>query len=205
MFDIINSAGMVMWLIVLCSMVASAIIVSRLIALRTKKISPPNLVKDVWTLHRLQKLTPNHIEKMRKKSALGKILAAGLLNSQHSRLVMKEAIEETGRQVAHELDIFLNTLGTIAAITPLLGLLGTVFGMIEVFSAITASGVGDPNVLAGGISKALLTTAAGLCVAIPSLMFHRFLTGKVNELVMGMEAESLKLVEVIHGQREPEQ
>jgi len=201
MYEIINAGGLVMWLIVVCSIVAISIIASRLIALRSKKINPPNLVAEVWTLQRKQALKMEHIKKLRASSPLGRILAAGLANSQQSREIMKEVIEETGKQEAHELDRFLNTLGTIAAITPLLGLLGTVFGMIEVFSAITTSGVGDPNVLAGGISKALLTTAAGLCVAIPSLMFHRYLSGKVNDLVMGMETEALKMVEVMHGDR----
>ena len=201
MYEIINAGGLVMWLIVACSIVAISIISSRLIALRSKKINPPNLVAEVWTLQRKQALKMEHIKKLRSSSPLGRILAARLANSQQSREIMKEVIEETGKQEAHELDRFLNTLGTIAAITPLLGLLGTVFGMIEVFSAITTSGVGDPNVLAGGISKALLTTAAGLCVAIPSLMFHRYLSGKVNDLVMGMETEALKMVEVMHGDR----
>jgi biopolymer transport protein ExbB len=117
---------------------------------------------------------------------------------------MKESIEETGRHVVHELERFLNTLGTIAAITPLLGLLGTVTGMISVFSAITTHGVGDPGVLAEGISEALLTTAAGLSVGIPALMFFRYFRGRVDELVVMMEQESIKLVEVLHGQREQE-
>ena len=139
---------------------------------------------------------------LRDSSPLGRILAAGLVNMQHDREIMKEAIEETGRQVVLELERFLNTLGTIASITPLLGLLGTVIGMIKVFSAITAQGVGNPAVLAGGISEALITTAAGLSVAIPSLMFYRYFRGKVDMLVIRMEEESLKLVEVIHGERE---
>ena len=202
MYEIINAGGIVMWLIVACSIIAISIISIRLLALKPKKISPPNLVAEVWTLQRNRTLTPAHVKKLRESSPLGRILAAGLANSKHSREVMKEVVEETGKKEAHELDKYLNTLGTIALITPLLGLLGTVFGMIEVFSAITTSGVGDPNVLAGGISKALLTTAAGLCVAIPSLIFHRYLTGKVNDLVMGMETEALKMVEVMHGERE---
>jgi biopolymer transport protein ExbB len=120
----------------------------------------------------------------------------------HSRDVMKESIEEIGRHQVHDMERYLNTLGTIAAITPLLGLLGTVIGMIKVFSVITAQGVGNPTVLSGGISEALITTAAGLSVGIPSLMFHRYLRGRVEELVVSMEAEAIKLVEVIHGERE---
>ena len=129
-------------------------------------------------------------------------MAAGLLNRQHSKEVMKESIEEVGRQVAHDLERYLNTLGTIASISPLLGLLGTVIGMIKVFSVIVTAGVGDPAVLAGGISEALITTAAGLAVAIPTLMFHRYFMGSVDDLVLGMEEQALKLVEVIHGERE---
>ncbi len=201
--SVVQPGGFVMWLIIACSIVAMAIIIIRLITLRPKKISPPNLVAEVWTLQRNHKLTLEHVKKLRASCPLGRILAAGLANSQHSRDIMKEAIEDTGKQEAHKLDRYLNTLGTIAAITPLLGLLGTVFGMIDVFSTITAnSGIGNPTLLSGGISKALLTTAAGLCVAIPTLIFHRYLTGKVNDLVMSMEAEALKMVEVMHGERE---
>jgi biopolymer transport protein ExbB len=132
------------------------------------------------------------------------MLAVGIVNRRHSREVMKEVIEEVGRQVVHELERYLNTLGTIASITPLLGLLGTVIGMIKVFAAITTSGVGDPGVLAGGISEALITTAAGLSVAIPSLMLYRYLRGKVEKLVIMMEEEALKMVEVMQGEREDE-
>ena len=124
------------------------------------------------------------------------------MNESHGREIMKESIEEVGRQIAHELERYLNSLGTIASITPLLGLLGTVIGMINVFAAIMANGVGDPAVLAGGISQALITTASGMSVAIPSLMFYRYFRGKVDELVIQMETEALKLVEMMHGDRE---
>jgi biopolymer transport protein ExbB len=132
------------------------------------------------------------------------VLAAGLVNRAHDRTVMKESIEEVGRHVVFELGRYLNTLGTIAAISPLLGLLGTVFGMIRVFAAINAQGVGDATVLAGGISEALITTAAGLCVAIPTLLFYRYFLGRVDGYVVAMEQEALKLVEVLHGEREHE-
>ena len=132
------------------------------------------------------------------------VLAAGLVNRNHSREIMKESIEETGRHVAHDLERFLNTLGTIASISPLLGLLGTVIGMIKVFTVITSLGVGDPSILSEGISEALITTAAGLSVAIPSLMFHRFFRGKIDGLIITMEQEALKMVEVMHGIRESE-
>jgi biopolymer transport protein ExbB len=130
------------------------------------------------------------------------VLAVGILNRSHGREIMKESIEETGRQVVHELEKYLNSLATIASITPLLGLLGTVIGMIKVFAAIMAHGVGDPAVLAGGISQALITTASGLTVAIPTLMFYRFFRGRVDELVIKMEDEALKMVEMMHGDRE---
>ncbi|OGT81510.1 MAG: biopolymer transporter ExbB, partial [Gammaproteobacteria bacterium RIFCSPLOWO2_02_FULL_47_50] len=161
-----------------------------------------NLVAQVWQWEKVGHLDKKRINALRASSPLGRVMAAGLVNRQHSRDVMKESIEEVGRQVAHELQRFLNTLGTIASISPLLGLLGTVFGMIKVFAVITTLGVGDPSVLADGISTALLTTAAGLSVAIPSLMFHRYFRGKVDDLVMTMEQEALKMVEVMHGMRE---
>ena len=188
--------------IILCSVVAVAIIGERFWALKQEKVVPNNLVAQVWQLHQKRELNGERIKLLRNSSPLGRILAAGLINMQHEREVMKEAIEETGRQVVLELERFLNTLGTIASITPLLGLLGTVIGMIKVFTAITAQGVGNPTVLAGGISEALITTAAGLSVAIPSLMFYRYFRGRVDMLVIKMEEEALKLVEVIHGERE---
>jgi biopolymer transport protein ExbB len=133
---------------------------------------------------------------------LGAILASGLVNKHHGREMMKTSIEETGRQVVHELERFLNPLGTIASITPLLGLLGTVVGMIKVFAAIMIHGVGDPGILAGGISEALLTTAAGLTVAIPSLIFHRYFERLIDDYVLKMEEEALKLIDVMAGDRE---
>jgi biopolymer transport protein ExbB len=188
--------------IMLCSVAALAIIGERFWVLKQEKVLPNNLVAEVWQLHKQSELNNEHIMKLRDSSPLGRILAAGLINMHHEREVMKEAIEETGRQVVLELERFLNTLGTIASITPLLGLLGTVIGMIKVFTAITAHGVGNPTILAGGISEALITTAAGLSVAIPSLMFYRYFRGKVDTLVLKMEEEALKMVEVIHGERE---
>lgn len=202
MLEFVLAGGWLMVPIILCSVAALAIVSERFWALQDKKIAPRNLVGEIWKLHQDGKLNNQHIEQLHKSSPLGRILAAGLVNINHDRVVMKEVIEESGRQVVSELERYLNTLGTIASITPLLGLLGTVIGMIKVFSAITAHGVGDPTVLAGGISEALITTAAGLSVAIPSLMFYRHLRGKVDLLVLKMEEESLKLVEVIHGERE---
>lgn len=163
---------------------------------------PGYLLKQIWQLQKDGQLGKADLGKLKASSPLGRILAAGLLNRNHSKEVMKESIEEVGRQVVHDLERYLNTLGTIASISPLLGLLGTVIGMIKVFSVIVTAGVGDPAVLAGGISEALITTAAGLSVAIPTLMFHRYFMGSVDKLVLGMEEQALKLVEVIHGERE---
>lgn len=188
--------------ILLCSVIALAIVGERFWSLRRKKIVPTHLVAQIWNWHRNGELDEQRIEVLGRSSPLGRVLAAGLLNRGHSREIMKESIEETGRQVVLELERYLNTLGTIASITPLLGLLGTVIGMIKVFSAITTHGIGDPTVLAGGISEALITTAAGLSVAIPSLMFYRHFRGRVDELVVRMEEEALKLLDVMHGERE---
>ena len=188
--------------IILCSIVAVAIIGERLWALQRKKVIPKHLVAQIWHWHSMGQLKEDQITQIRKSSPLGKVLGAGLSNMNHSREVMKESIEEIGRHEVHELERYLNTLGTIAAITPLLGLLGTVIGMIKVFSVITMQGVGNPTVLSGGISEALITTAAGLSVAIPSLMMYRYIRGRVEELVVVMEGEAIKLVEVIHGERD---
>lgn len=202
MFELVKAGGWLMLPIIACSIAAMTIVAERLWAYRRKRVIPGNLVAQVWKLYKANQLTAAHVTTVRDSSPLGRILAAGLVNHRHSREVMKEAIEEEGRQVVHELERYLNTLGTIAAISPLLGLLGTVIGMIKVFTAITAAGVGNPTVLAGGISEALITTAAGLSVAIPSLIFHRYLTGRVDQLVVGMEEQAIKLVEVMHGERE---
>jgi len=201
-FELVKAGGWLMWPIIACSVIAMAIVVERLWIYRRRRVLPTNLVAQIWQLHQKNQLTAAHIQTVRKSSPLGRILAAGLMNRMHAREVMKEAIEEEGRQVVHELERYLNTLGTIANISPLLGLLGTVIGMIKVFAAITSHGVGNPSVLAGGISEALITTATGLSVAIPSLIFYRYFRGKVDELVIKMEEESLKIVDVMHGDRE---
>lgn len=200
--EIIKSGGWLMWPIMLCSVLAMSLIGERLWTLRKSRIIPEHLVAKIWGWKKSKQLTAEKVTTLRKSSALGAVLAAGLVNMEHSREVMKESIEETGRHVAHSLERYLTTLGTIASITPLLGLLGTVIGMIKVFNAILQEGVGDPNVLAGGISEALITTAAGLSVAIPTLIFYRYFRGKIDALVVEMEQESIKLVEVIHGERE---
>lgn len=202
MFEFVKAGGWLMLPILLCSVVAMAIIVERFWSLQRSRISPENLVAQVWQWAKAGVLDARHIQALRVGSPLGRVLAAGLVNLHHDREVMKEGIEEVGRHVVHDLERYLNTLGTIASISPLLGLLGTVIGMIKVFGAITTQGVGDPSVLAGGIAEALITTAAGLSVAIPTLMFYRYFRGKVNLLVVTMEQEALKMVEVLHGERE---
>jgi len=200
-FELIVAGGWIMAPIILCSILAFTIVVERFLTLREKKIAPVNLVEQIIKLHQKQRITSEAIEKLYNNSPLGRILASGLRNMNSQREVMKESIEEEGRQVAQDLERFLNTLGTIASITPLLGLLGTVIGMIKVFTVITSLGVGDPKILADGISEALLTTAAGLSVAIPTVMFYRFFRGRVDELLLKMEAQAVYLVEVIHGDR----
>ncbi len=202
MFELIKAGGWLMLPIIACSVVALAIIGERLWMLRLRRVLPNRLVAEVWGWVRNNELDAGKIQALRAGSPLGRILAAGLINLRHDREIMKEAIEDTGRHVVLELERYLNTLGTIAAITPLLGLLGTVIGMIKVFAAITTEGVGNPGVLAGGISEALITTAAGLSVAIPSLMFYRYFRGRVDMLVVRMEEEAMKMVEVMQGERE---
>lgn len=201
MLELIKAGGLLMWPILLCSVISLAIIAERFWSLQTTRICPKNLVAQVWHWQKKGELNTENIQALRMGSPLGRILAAGLVNRNNERIIMKESIEEVGRHVVHDLGKFLTTLGTIASITPLLGLLGTVLGMIQVFTVITTVGLGDPAILADGISVALITTAAGLTVAIPSLMFHRYFQGKIDDLVVNMEQEALKMVEVMHGQR----
>ena len=201
MFELVQAGGWLMIPILLCSVIAAAIIIERLWTLRQKKVIPEKLLTGIWNLLSNDALTEQHISEIENGSPLGRVLAAGLINRHLSRDLIRESIEENGRHVVHEMERFMNTLGTISTITPLLGLLGTVIGMIRVFTAITVIGVGDPAQLAGGISEALITTAAGLSIAIPSLIFHRHLKRKIDELVVAMEQEAMKLVEFLHGDR----
>jgi len=200
--ELVNAGGWLMLPIIACSIVALAIILERAWSLRGSRVIPADLTTRIWNWHKEGSLTQDRIVTVRDSSPLGRILAAGLLNRHHSREIMKETIGEVGRQEVARLERYLNTLGTIASITPLLGLLGTVIGMIKVFTVITSAGVGDAGVLAGGISEALITTAAGLSVAIPSVIFHRYFTGRVDRLAILMEEQALKIVEVIQGERE---
>ena len=202
MFELIKAGGWVMWPIILCSVAALAIIGERLWSLQKKYVAPPNLLAQIEQLLERNELEPSHLAALRDGSPLGRILAAGLVNRDHDREIVKEAVENAGRHIVPELERYLRSLGTIAAISPFLGLFGTVVGMIQMFSGIGQHGVGDPSIVAAGISTALITTAGGLAVAIPSLMFYRYFRGRVNDLLIEMEEEAVKLVEILHGERE---
>ena len=202
MLEIIKAGGWVMGPLIMCSVFALAIIAERFWTLRESRVAPKNLVAQVWQWEKTGHLDVRRIADLRRSSPLGKILAAGLLNRKHSREVMKESIEDVGRHVAHELERFLDILGTITAMSPLLGLLGTVLGIIKIFSTIMTHGIGDPNMMAGGIAEALIDTVTGLSIAIPSMFFYRYFHSRVDALVITMEQESLKMVEIIKGQRE---
>jgi biopolymer transport protein ExbB len=188
--------------IILCSIATVAIVAERLWTLRVNRVAPPHLLGQVWRMIKDKQLNKEKLKELRNNSPLGLILAAGLTNSKHGREIMKECIEESASRVIHEMERYLNALGTIAAMAPLLGLLGTVFGMIEIFSGFMDNGQANAGQLAGGIGKALVTTAAGLIVAIPAVFFHRYLLRRVDEIVITMEQEAIKLVEVTQGDRE---
>ena len=201
MFELVQAGGWLMIPILLCSVIAAGISVERLWTLRAEQVAPRDLLAQVWIWIRNNEMDNGRLRAVKSSSPLGQILAAGITSHRRGRDVMKESIEEVANHVVHELERYLNTLGTVAAITPLLGLLGTVIGMIKVFTAIQLEGTGNAAVLAGGISEALITTAAGLTVAIPSLFFHRYFQRKIDELVIYMEQEALKLVEVLNADR----
>jgi biopolymer transport protein ExbB len=197
MWEIIRAGGGFMWPIILCSIAAVAIILERLWTLQSSRVIPRDLSQKVWNWIEADQLSEKLIVALEQNSPLGKLLAIGLINRNKPRALMVERLEDGGRHVIHELERFLNTLGTIASVAPLLGLLGTVAGIIHAFNAITANGLGDPRTLSGGIGEALITTAAGLTVAIPSLIAYRFLRGKVERLVIRMEKEAMKLVDAL--------
>ena len=197
MFDLITSGGWLMVPILACSVASLAIILERLWALQDRLISPPDLSRNIEALLQTGQLTRDKIAEIQTSSPLGKILAAGLVHLDQTTDAIRDANEEAGRHVVHDLERYLNALGTIASITPLLGLLGTVIGMIKVFATITAVGVGNPQALAGGISEALITTATGLAVGIPSLLFYRYFKGRVLELTVEMEQQAFRMLDVI--------
>lgn len=197
MWEIIRAGGWFMWPIILCSVLSVAIILERLWTLQSSRVVPRDLTQKVFNWVEADQLNDKMLAALERNSPLGKLLAVSLMNRYKPRALMVERLEDTGRHVVHDLERFLNTLGTIAAVAPLMGLLGTVAGIIHAFNAITANGLGDPRTLSGGIGEALITTAAGLTVAIPSLIAYRYLRGKVERLVIGMEKEAMKLVDAI--------
>jgi biopolymer transport protein ExbB len=201
-FSIIEAAGWPIWPLLLCSVIALAIIGERMWSLRQAGVMPRGLLNQVLQEYRQNGVTPEMLNRLSSDSPLGQIFAAGLRNLQSDIAIMKEAIEEAGRAVAIELERFLTSLGTIAAIAPLLGLFGTVIGMIEIFGSQTPQGGGNPLVLAHGISIALYNTAFGLVVAVPAMIFYRYYRAKVDALLVDMELQAIKLVEIAHGERQ---
>jgi biopolymer transport protein ExbB len=202
--DLVQAGGWMMLPIILCSVTAAAIAVERFWSLQPGRIAPRTLLAQVWGYVKKNELDRERLREIRNGCPLGQIFAAGLGNARHGRGIMKEAMEEEASVVVHELERYLTTLGTIASVSPLLGLLGTVVGMIKAFTVLMAQGSGNANNLAGGISTALITTAGGLTVAIPALMLYRYFLRRIDDLVITMEQEASKLVEIMHGERELE-
>lgn len=197
MWEIFQAGGALMWPIMLCSIVAAAITLERLWTLQDRRVLPPDLMQKVWKLVEAHQINDKVILALEHNSPLGRLLAAGLQNRHRPREILMERLEDTGRHVVYELERYLTTLGTIAGVSPLLGLLGTVTGIIKAFNAINAGGAGDPRMLSGGIAEALVATAAGLCVAIPSLIMYRYLRGRVERIVVEMEKNALRLVDAV--------
>lgn len=200
MWQIILAAGWPIWPLIIASVVALAIIGERFFALRNNIVAPNNLLPEVQTWLAKGGITKDTIQRLEQHSPLGQIFAAALNNSNGSRDITKEAVEEAGRAVAHHLEKYLSTLGTIATVAPLLGLLGTVIGMVELFGAFTNTGH-DIAQFARGISVALYNTAAGIVVAVPAMIAYRYFRSKVDGLLVDMEQQAIKLVEVMHGER----
>jgi biopolymer transport protein ExbB len=198
MWELVRAGGPFMWPIILCSIAAVGILLERLWTLQRKRVLPLDLIKKVSDLAEKNQVTPKVIEALEKNSPLGRVLAAALANRDRGREIMMERVQDTGRHVVHELERFLNSLGTIASISPLLGLLGTVTGIIRAFNAVMLGGMGDPRMLAGGISEALVTTAGGLAVAIPSFIAYRYLRGKVERIVIEMEKIAVTFADSLH-------
>ncbi len=200
MFAIIQAAGWPIWPLLLASIIAVALIIERAMVLRSAKILPPGLLQRVIAEYKQSGVTDALLARIDGHSPLGRVLAAGMRNAKSSREVMKEAIEETGRAVAHDLERYLTTLGTIASVAPLMGLFGTVVGMIEIFGSPTTTG-NNPQALAHGISVALYNTGFGLVIAIPSMIAYRHFRALVDNFLILMEQEAVKLVEIMHGER----
>lgn len=199
MLEFIRAGGWLMIPIIGFSIVALAICLERLWALNPKKLAPDGLLRDAWRKLSAGELGSESLDQLRTSSALGMILAAGIQNANAGRDIMKESIEEAANYVIHDMERYLNTLGTIASVSPLLGLLGTVIGMITVFAELMQHGTGNVGILAGGISQALITTATGLTVAIPALIMHRYFHRKIDGIVLSLEQQAVKLVDAMHG------
>jgi len=200
LFAIIHAAGWPIYFLLAVSVIAVALIIERFMILRKEKIIPDGLLEKVLAAYQRQGVSEDMLEKLSQDSQLGQVLAPGLRNHKSSRYVMMDAIEEAGSAVAHELERFLTTLGTIATISPLMGLFGTVVGMIEIFGSQSPSG-SNPQELAHGISVALYNTGFGLVIAIPAMIFFRHFRGRVEGFVVEMEQQAAKLVDVVHGER----
>jgi biopolymer transport protein ExbB len=197
MWEIVRAGGPLMWPIILCSIAAAAIVLERLWTLQDRRVLPRELTQKVWQLIEQNQINDKVIQALEQNSPLGRVLAAGLANRHRSREVMMERLEDTGRHVIHELERFLGALGTIAAVSPLLGLLGTVVGIIHAFNAIQAGGMGDPRALSAGIGESLVATAAGLIVAIPALLAHRALRARVDNIVIAIEKDAARLADAL--------
>jgi biopolymer transport protein ExbB len=201
MWELVKAGGYVMWPIILCSIAAAAIVVERLWTLQESRVIPKELTSKVMQWIETRALNEKMITALEQNSPLGKVIAVGLANRNRTRDILVERVSDTGRHVVHELERFINTLGTIASIAPLLGLLGTVTGIIRAFNEITSKGTGDPRILSGGIAEALITTVAGLIVAIPALVAYRYLRGRIEGLVVQMEKEAMQLVDLLEAQK----
>lgn len=198
MWELFQAGGPFMWAIALCSILAAAIVAERMWTLQQRRVMPPDLTRRIWALVESGQVNDKVIAALEVNSPLGKILATGLQHRHRPRELMMERIQDAGRHVAHELDRFLNTLGTIAGVAPLLGLLGTVTGIIKAFNVIYSGGLGDPRALSGGISEALLTTAFGLMVAIPSYVAYRYLRGRVDGTVVQIEKDVVRFADALN-------
>ena len=197
MWEIVRAGGVMMWPIILCSVVAAAIVCERLWTLQPRRVLPPELTQRIQRIVESSQVNDKVLHALEASSPLGRVVAVALANRHRPREVLMERLEDTGRHVVYELERYLNTLGTIAGVSPLLGLLGTVTGIIRAFNAINAGGAGDPRALSGGIGEALVATAAGLCVAIPALIAYRYLRGRVERLVVEMEKEAIRLADAV--------
>ncbi len=201
MFEVIIAGGWMMLPILLCSVAVITIAIERYLALRTDKVLPPKLLGQVWHALKHDQFDRDKVLELKQSSPMGFILAAGLANASTGRDQMKDSIEEAANQVIYHLEKYVSTLGTISTAAPLMGLLGTVSGMIEMFTAVMMQGAGNPTVLAGGISTALITTAGGLCVAIPAILLQHYFERRIDSLTISMEDQALRLIDALHGER----